>query len=138
MPPEAPTGGSGQPFLQPNVDEARRPQLGVAANPYSQPNADVAREPQLGVAANHYSQLNADVARKPQQGVATNSEPGREVDVARRPQPIATNSWADTVSTEVGDSSTQATAERATGSRPFYTDFWALLADAGYEAWWVG
>ena len=115
MPPEAPTGGSGQPFLQPNVDEARRPQLGVAANPYSQPNADVAREPQLGV--------------------ATNSEPGREVDVARRPQPIATNSWADTVSTEVGDSSTQATAERATGSRPFYTDFWALLADAGYEAW---
>lgn len=117
------------------VDVAREPQLGVAANYCLRLIADVARKPQLGVATNCCPRLAADVAGRSRQGVVTNGEPRVTADVAEVPQFVAANCWTETVSEDVGDSSTQATTEGATEPRPLYTDFWALLADAGYEAW---
>lgn len=118
-----------------NADVARGPQPGVAASPFAQLDADVARGTSLEVAPNPFIQLNVDVAQEPQRRVVTNSETWGLADVADRPQPTATSIWADTVSTEVKDLSNQAPAEGTTDSGPLYTDFWALLADAGYEAW---
>ena len=132
---EPQTGVAANRYLQPTADVASEPQLGVAANRYLQSTADVAREPQLGIAANQHLQPISDVAREPQLGWTANIGPGRETELGNGLQPTTAAIWAEPLGTEEGTLSTQTTSEEDLGSGPLYTDFWALLADAGYETW---
>ena len=117
------------------ADVGREPQLGVVANQGLHTGDDVFREPQLGVEAGQYRQVNVDVARYPQLGLTAPREPGKRADMYTGPQPITTNIRAEPLGTEEGNAATQATTEEGLGSGPLYTDFWTLLADAGYETW---
>ena len=53
-------------------------------------------------------------------------------EVVESPQSRVTDWGTVKASGDVGNSPAQAATEEATG---LYTDFWALLADTGYEAW---
>ena len=117
------------------ADVASEPQLGVAANRYLHPTADVAREPQLGVAGHQHLPPTSDVAIEPQLGCTVDIGPGREAELGNGLQPTTAAGWAEPLGTEVGTLHTQPTSEEDLGSGPLYTDFWALLADAGYETW---
>ena len=117
------------------ADVARELQLGVGSNQGLHTNDDVSWESQLGVEAGQYRQGKVDVAIDPQLGLIAAREPGTRVDLYTGPQPITAPIRAEPLGTEEGNAATQATAEEDLGSGPLYTDFWALLADAGYETW---
>ena len=117
------------------ADMANESQLGVGTSKGLRTGADVSRESQLGVEAGQYRQGKANVAVGPQLGLTPARELGNGVDLPTGPQPTFTPIRSEPLDTEEGNPVIQATAEEDLGSGPLYTDFWALLADAGYETW---
>ena len=117
------------------ADVARELQLGVGPNQGLQTPDDVSWEPQLGVEVAQYRQGKVEVAVDLQLDLIPAREPGARENLYNEPQPISTPLRAEPLGTEEGDAATQANVEEDLGLGPLYTDFWALLADAGYETW---